>query len=47
MDNMVAMVWYGIKGYNSFDECMHVYLNCIYNLILLAHYICLCLVMIV
>jgi len=47
MDNMVVAVWYGIKGLSSFDECMYIYLNCIYNLIMLAHPICLRLVMIV
>jgi len=46
MDNMVVAMWYGIKGYSSFDGCMHIYLNCLY-VYLLAYPINLCLAMIV
>jgi len=25
MDNMVVAMWYGIKGWGSFDKCIHIY----------------------
>jgi len=40
-------MWYGFKGYSSFDMSVLIYLNYIYVFILLAHPICLCLAMIV
>jgi len=46
MDNMVVAMWYGIKGYSSFDGFICIYLNYLY-VYLLAHPICLCLEMIV